>query len=129
MKIQYQIKKQNEFPLLMEYAKEFPITPQTIFALDETIFTNYPLTPDLLVHELQHLIQQKKVGLKEWVYDFLHLPDRRLLYEVEAYKCQLLFIKDREKRNKMRIESAKNLSSDLYGNIATYEEAFKLLKT
>lgn len=124
----FQIKSQKEFPLMLEYAKEFTITDKTIFALDETIFTNYPLTEDLLVHEIQHLKQQKKVGLSNWVYDFLHNPEKRKEYEIEAYRVQLASIKDREKRNKIRIESARNLSSDLYGNITTYDEAFKLLK-
>lgn len=126
--IKFTIKPQNEFPLLLEYAKEFKITDETIFALNEVIFTNYPLTPDLLVHELRHLEQQREVGLSEWVYDFLHNPEKRLEYEIDAYKTQLKSIKDREKRNKVRIQSARNLSSDLYGNIITYQDAFVKLK-
>lgn len=127
--MQYTIKPQSEFPLLLEYAKEFPITDKTIFALNEVIFTNYPLTPDLLIHEIRHLEQQQKVGLAEWVYDFLHNPEKRLEYELDAYQTQLRSIKDKNHRNKVRIESARNLSSDLYGNIITYQEAFVKLKT
>lgn len=123
-----EIKPQSEFPLLEEYRKYFPITPDTIFALKDTIYCNNPLTRDLYVHEVQHLKQQEKVGLKEWVYDFLHEPLKRLEYELEAYRVQLLSIKDREQRNRIRIVSAQTLSSALYGNLIDQREAFLALK-
>lgn len=111
-----------------EYKKHFEITDKTIFALGEDIYTDYALTPDLLVHEQVHLKQQAKIGVKEWVYDFLESPKARLEFELEAYREQLKSIKDREKRNKIRIESATNLSSGLYGNIISRSDAFNLLK-
>lgn len=122
------IRPQAEFPLLEEYKKHFDITKKTIFALDEDIYTDYPLTSDLLVHELVHIRQQKEVGVKEWVYDFLYTPSKRLEYELEAYREQLASIKDRNHRNDIRRISAQQLSSALYGNIISYGEAFNLLK-
>lgn len=122
------IKKQVEFPLLEEYKKHFEITKETVFALGEDIYTDYNLTPDLLIHENVHLRQQAEVGVKEWVYDFLYLPDKRLEYEVEAYREQLKSIKDRNHRARVRWQSAINLSSSLYGNIISRQEAFDLLK-
>lgn len=122
------IRPQVDFPLMEEYKKHFAITNKTIFALGEDIYTDYPLTPDLLVHELVHLKQQAEIGVKEWVYDFLYNPVKRLEYEVEAYQKQIASIKDRNLKFKVLMESAKNLSSDLYGNIITREEAYKLLK-
>lgn len=113
---------------MAEYKKYFDITDRTIFALGEDIYTNYPLTPDIYVHELVHLEQQAKVGVKEWVYDFLYVPKKRLEYELEAYRKQLRSIKDRNHRNQVRIESAGNLSSSLYGNIISKQEAFDLMK-
>lgn len=126
--IGYMIKKQVEFPLIDEYKKHFEITDKTIFALGEDIYTDYDLTPDLLIHEQTHLKQQERVGVKEWVYDFLYIPEKRLEYEVEAYREQLKSINDRNHRAKIRIESAQTLSSGLYGNIIDYESALQKLK-
>lgn len=122
------IRPQSDFPLMDEYKKYFAITDKTIFALGLDIYTDYPLTPDLYIHEVQHLKQQAKVGVKEWVYDFLYVPARRLEYELDAYRVQLKSIKDRNHRNRVRIESAKNLSSSLYGNIISFQEAFDAMK-
>lgn len=123
-----QIKKQADFPLLQEYSKVFNINEKTIFAYDDIIFSNNPLSPDLLVHEERHLAQQKRYGLDTWVKNFLEDPRYRLEMELDAYKKQLESIKDRNFRDAIRRESAKNLSSSLYGEIISYSEAFTLLK-
>ena len=122
------LKLQKDFPLLEIYNKVFDITDKTVFAYDDTVYTNYKLTPDLLIHEETHLKQQEKHGLEEWVYNYFVSISFRLEMEVEAYRKQLSSIKDRNERTKIRIESAKNLSSSLYGNIINYEEAYALLK-
>jgi hypothetical protein len=122
------IRPQADFPLMEEYKKQFDITDRTVFALGVDIYTNHELTPDLLIHELTHLRQQEEVGVKEWVYDFLYTPSTRLKYEAEAYREQLKSIKDRNHKNRVWLESARNLSSSLYGNIISFEEAKKLLK-
>lgn len=122
------IRPQNEFPLMEEYKKKFDITDDTIFALYPSIYTNHNLTPDLLEHEMVHIAQQIKVGVKEWVYDFLESPKARLEFELQAYRTQLRSIKDRNHRDKVRRQSAQNLSSSLYGNIINYAEAFNELK-
>jgi hypothetical protein len=122
------IRPQKDFPFIEEYRKRFGITKYTIFAGGDSIYTDFPLTKDLMIHEMVHLKQQAEVGLTNWVYDFLENPEMRLKYELEAYRIQLQSIKDRNYRNKVRLESAKNLSSSLYGNIISYEEAFKQLK-
>lgn len=119
---------QAMFPLMEEYKKKFEITGGTIFALFPHIYCDHPLSPDLMVHEMVHIEQQAKVGVINWVYDFLEYPSKRLEYELEAYRKQLKSIKDREKRNKIRMESARNLSSSLYGNIISYQEAWEKLK-
>lgn len=110
-----------------EYKEQFEITDKTIFALGADIYTDYPLTPDLYIHELVHLKQQEEVGVKEWVYDFLYVPEKRLEYEIEAYRTQLSSIKDRNHRAKVLFDSSKQLSSSLYGNIISYADAFKVL--
>lgn len=122
------LKPQKDFPFLEEFKKKFPITDGTIFACSPYIYANYPLRQDILIHELVHFKQQDRDGLTNWVYDFLEYPDKRLEYELEAYKEQLKSIKDRNQRTKIRFECAQNLSSPLYGNIITYEDALKQLK-
>lgn len=123
------IRPQVDFPLMEEYKNQgFAITDKTIFALGIDIYTDYPLTPDLMVHELTHLKQQEEVGIKEWVYDFLYIPAKRLEYELEAYRAQIKSIKDRNHRAKVWLESSTQLSSALYGNIISREDAIALLK-
>lgn len=118
---------QNEFPLLEEYAQVFPITDRTIFAYDHKIYCNYKLPLDLVVHEMTHHQQQDKYGLVYWVQEYLTDDNFRLEMEIEAYNNQLKSIKDRNFRFKVREECIKHLSSDLYGNIISREQARELL--
>lgn len=120
--------KQSEFHLLEEYKKHFAVTKDTIFAYDHKIYTNNNLPKHLIVHEQTHHTQQDRDGLEYWVENYLNNPKYRLEQEIEAYKRQLESINDRNLRAKVWIESAKNLSSHLYGNIITYKEALKLIK-
>ena len=123
-----QYKPQVEFPLLKEYARVFAITPMTIFAFVDTVYCDYLLPDHLVVHENIHLKRQMKIGPDKWVEQYLTDPKFRLNEEVIAYRAQLESIKNREYRNIIRMESAKHLSSALYGNIITNAEALKLLK-
>ena len=121
------MKPQNEFPLLDTFSKVFDITPRTIFAYDKNIYCDYPLTDDLLIHEQTHLAQQEKYGLDKWVEEYLTNSGFRLEMELEAYRNQIVSINDRNQRVRVRIQSAKDLSSSLYGNIISYDEALKFL--
>lgn len=123
-----EIKQQSEFPLLEEFKKHFQTTKDTIFAYDDVIYSNNQLSDDLIVHEMIHHKQQKRDGLKYWVRNYLEDHNYRLQQELEAYREQLKSIKDRNHRARIRLESAKSLSSALYGNICTYEQALNLLK-
>lgn len=120
---------QSEFPLIKEYQKVFKIDDRTIFAYDNKIYSNYDLTPDLIVHEYTHWKQQAEIGLDKWVELYLKSPEFRLEMELEAYKRQLESIKDRNTRDKVRIFSAQALSSELYGNLLSTKDAMFLLKT
>jgi len=119
---------QSKFPLLDKYKEKFEITPRTIFAYDNEIYSDYDLPYHLIVHEETHHKQQNACGLDNWVEKYLNDPEFRLWQEVEAYKKQLSVIKDREARFHIKLECIKNLSSDLYGNIVTKDEAKKLLE-
>lgn len=122
------LKPQIEFPLLEKYKEVFPITKDTIFAYDNVIYSNNNLPEHLIIHEKVHIRQQNEKGLDEWVFFFLKNPAFRLEQELEAYREQLDSIKDRNLKALVRMESAKNLSGGLYGDIITFQKALELLK-
>lgn len=122
------LKPHSEFPLLETYKEYFPVDDNTIFAYNGVIYSNYDLPDHLLVHEKVHLRQQEQEGLENWVQMFLKNPSFRLSQELEAYKEELESITDRNYKAKIRVISAKNLSSELYGGIITFQKALDLLK-
>lgn len=122
------IKPQDQFPLLDRYSKVFAITKDTIFAYDGDIYTNNELPNHLLIHENVHLRQQAEIGVNKWVDLFLTNVNFRIHQEVEAYLAQLASVKDRNDRHRLRIICARNLSSDLYGNIMSHSDAMRMLK-
>lgn len=119
----------DKFPLMSKYKKVFPnIDKNTVIAYDGKIYCNNKLPDHLIIHETQHLKQQEKIGLYEWVERYLNDVDFRLRMEIDAYKTQIYSIKDREARNKVRLQSANALSSPLYNSLININEAMKLLK-
>ena len=119
---------QKEFPLMEEYRKHFEITDDTIFTLYPDIYANNKLTPDLIAHEMTHIRQQEKQGVKSWVDRYLSEPQFRITQELEAYRNQIQSIKDKNARYKCRIWASETLSSGLYGNVVDYQTVFNLLK-
>lgn len=111
------LKPQSEFPLLEKYKEHFPIHDRVIFAYGEYIYTNNPLSPDLLIHEKCHLEQQKKYGLDVWVERYLNDTEFRAKMEEEAYRKQLNSINDREHKFKVKLNIQKDIDSGLYGNV------------
>lgn len=122
------MKKQSEFPLLSKYKEKFKITPYTVFAYDKEIYSDNELPTHLLIHELKHIEQQNRIGVDMWVEKYLNNPQFRLNEEVEAYQAELKCFRDRNERYKEKMRCAKQLSSDLYDNIVSYQEALKLLQ-
>ena len=128
----------NKFPYLKEYIEEFNLTEEILnnvfFAYDNIVYTKInPLTVekrfwDYVQHEQVHFKQQEKYGLENWIKQYLSNDKFRLEMEIEAYKTQSFLYKDRNGRAKF-IEHASNvLSSPIYGNIITKNEArLKLL--
>jgi len=108
------IKPQKEFPLLEKYKQYFPIHDMVVFAYGEHIYTNYPLTPDLLIHEKTHLEQQKHYGLDTWVNKYLTDIVFRAKMEEEAYRKQLNSIKDRNERYRVKSKIRVDIDSGLY---------------
>jgi hypothetical protein len=119
---------QKQFPLLKEYKKHFEgISEYTIFAYDGHIYANEDLPDCLIVHEKAHLRQQEEMGLKNWVNQYLSDANFRLKVEIEAYKEQLKSIHNNSKKRMWAQKCAKDLSSNLYGNIISYQEALRLI--
>lgn len=109
------IKPQKDFPLIDLYKKYFPIHDRVVFAYDKDIYTNYPLSQDLLIHENTHLKQQEKYGLDTWVDNYLNDINFRVKMEEEAYKAQLESVKDRNERFRLKLQIQKDIDSGLYG--------------
>lgn len=120
--------KQAKFPYLQAFKDKFSITKETIFAYQNTIFTNYDLPDDLLAHELKHCERQNKFGAEAWIKQYLKYPRFRLSEEIIAFKSQLSSITDRNTRNEVRIKAVRSLASALYGNIVSEKEALIRLK-
>lgn len=122
------IKPNTKFPLYQEYSKYFTLNEGTIFAYDNTIYTSNDLPDDYIEHEKVHLRQQNTIGCDNWVSLYMRSPDFRLKQEIEAYRYQLSCIKDKNKRSKATKDFSKIISSEMYGNMITEEEAIELLK-
>jgi hypothetical protein len=82
-------------------------------------------------HEAVHLIQQKDMGVENWWAKYINDKAFRLEQEVQAYKAEIQWIKDNvATRNERRGRLNKiydDLSSYIYGNLVTWEEAKLIL--
>lgn len=126
------IKKQAEFPYIEQYREKFPINEDTVFVLVDTIYTNNELPYDILFHELKHLMQQEYYGPLNWLDKYFKSPAFRLEQELEAYQYQLEKVLeltgDKQEHFNIMTECARNMSSDLYGKLCTYQQAVSMLK-
>lgn len=122
------IRPQSEFPYIEQYRERFPINADTVFVYIDTIYTNIDELPyDVFFHELKHLEQQEEYGPLNWLNFYWKSPKFRLDQELEAYRYQLDKVKeltnDRQEHFNILTECARNLSSELYGKLCTYQQA------
>lgn len=118
-------------PVFEECVKRFGVSwDNTIFTYGDTIHVKDDLPIWKIVHEETHSIQQGGEPEKWWKRYFDDV-EFRLSQEIEAYinegKWIKTHIKDRNKRFKMIEYNARSLSSGMYGNIISYNEALKKL--
>ena len=96
----------------------------------DTVYSKYPLTPDLEIHEGTHIKQQEAIGKERWWDLYIENKKFRLSQEVEAYRNQIKFMKENYDRKK-RKEVEKWIYYEmvfLYGDMcASEDEAKKLL--
>ncbi len=84
------------------------------------------------IHEEVHLKRQAEIGNEIWWKSFIESDQFRLEEEVLAYRAEVSFlkknIKNREVIFHMTRELALALSSDIYGNIISPQDALKMLR-
>lgn len=120
----------KDFPYLKRYKDQFGIDEDTVaFPYKNKIYSNSPLPQELVIHEEVHFKQQEEIGADIWQERYLADPNFRVSCEVEAYRKQLSLFKDnKDTQDAVRIQCAKALSSQMYGNILTYKEAYQQLR-
>lgn len=111
----------NKFRRLKEFSKFFKINQDTVIAYDNVIYSNKELHPDVLQHELVHLEQQKKFGLRTFTKKYLNDKKFRLEMEKEAYLKQINNIEDKGLKEAVRLDIIEALQSGLYGKISKSE--------
>jgi hypothetical protein len=121
------IRPTKEFTYLEEYKKRFPIDTETVFAYNGEIYSDSGIYPDILVHEKVHLKQQEIMGADKWQRRYLNEPDFRLSQEIPAFQAQVNSIKDKNQKLDSRIKCARALSGKLYGELLSFQEAYKRL--
>lgn len=102
-----------------------------IITYGDTVYCKYSISPDLEIHEGTHIKQQNEYGVKEWWDRYLVDVEFRLSQEKEAYKNQVDFaFKNFSKKQAEFIldKCAIDLSSYIYGNIITYDQAYEFLE-
>lgn len=105
----------------------------TIYAYGSIIYNpdNAPLDDALMSHELIHSQQQGKDPARWWSL-YLKDPVFRASQEIPAYQVQFQqakkVVKDRNVLHKYLSKLAMNLSSEMYGKVMTFGEAYEAIK-
>lgn len=93
----------------------------------DTVYSKYPLTADIEVHEQVHISQQAEMGAEEWWEGYLHNATFRLGQEIQAYSAQIAFLEDNiHDKNflyRAKLKIINDLSGPMYGRICTFSEA------
>ena len=126
----------NEWPPnIKEIEKVFNIKgKEVVFTYGDILYNPHKVSVErhLLVHEQTHEKQQNK-DPESWWTRYLRDKSFRLSQEVEAYQNQFRFIKNSIKDSYRVVlvldELADHLSSRIYGNIISFKEARKLIKS
>lgn len=122
------------YPILK---RKFPaISARTVIAYGAKIHqrTLDPITPDLNVHEHVHLYRQKfsRFWGTIWWMKYIYSPSFRFEEELIAYREQYRFakanVKDKNMLNRCLVHYASELSSELYGNLCTQQQASELIQ-
>lgn len=118
-----------------EIKKRFNLTQKgVIFTYGNFIFNpdNWDIPYHLLKHEATHARQQAAFGnVDEWWDKYMADDEFRLDMEIEAYYYQYQYFcknkKDPMKRQIFLQKIAHDLSSSIYGNIISFEDAMSII--
>ena len=124
----------KDFPPFYGHIINYGMKPRedTIYPFGLRIYnpSGLPIPDDIMIHEAMHIRQQGN-DPQAWWEKYLTDKGFRLSQEIEANREQYKFIckavKDRNKRFKALDAICRNVSSEIYGNVITYQEARKLL--
>lgn len=100
-----------------------------IITYNGKIYCKTDISDDLIVHENTHIKQQE--NQPDWWDKYIEDKNFRLSQEIEAYKAQYEYVKGnypRWARRKVLKAIATDLSSYIYGNIISYEDAVKVIQ-
>lgn len=126
------IKPLKDLPILQNIKENFPAIDdkRVIIAYGDSIYTDGVVNYLKVIHENTHLKQQKELDKDKWWDKYIADPEFRLSQEVEAYsneaKAAKETIKDRNTRYLYIRQIILDISSEMYGNIISYEKAKKL---
>ena len=117
-------------PNYPEIVKAFPFIKgrhNIVFAWSGIIYnpSGHPLDPDVIAHEETHFWQQRR-DPEGWWAEYIANPRKRLEWEIEAYRRQITYAKEHysSKRTAALADRCiKSLSSPMYGNLCTKDEA------
>lgn len=125
----------KEFPPnIQEIRKHFDIPNNTVFTYGNTLYnpSDVVISKELEKHEETHTKQQGN-DPKGWWDRYFNDKAFRLNQEIEAYKIQYKIarknIKNREELFNYLHNLVLDLSSKMYGNIITYQEAMQEIKS
>mgnify|MGYP001613393791 FL=1 len=129
------MKIKKSYPPNIEMIKRYFVSiPNTVvFTYGDTLYNPSRgfVSKDLLAHEKTHTVQQG-IDPEGWWIGYLTDDLFRLNEELEAYRNQYKFFKNTCKiksRIPILLERiAKDLSSNIYGNIIDYDGAIKAIK-
>ena len=103
-----------------------------VFTYGTDIYSQYPLPDDLIVHEKTHVRQQLEMGKEKWWKKYFEDDKFRFNEELEAYRNQYKYFQNNIKDKNRLSESLQSLSGflcgSMYGNLASFSEARKLIK-
>lgn len=125
------------FPLLKKVVEVFPFvgmaTDKVVFTYGDDLYApaGAVISPDVLMHEACHSLQQIEDKDKWWDRYLTDIPFR-LAQEVQAYRTQYQFFcsfnKDRNVRSRFLVKIATDLASPIYGSVCDFSDAYKLIK-
>lgn len=122
--------KHTKPAIFEECQKRFGVSwDEVVITYGDTVYSKYPISDDLKVHEAVHIDQQLAMGVEEWWGKYFEDSAFRLSQEIPAYKAQLEYIKEhyaRPERRRLEKHIYKSMAT-VYGDMCTKEEAKNFL--